>query len=65
MRDDLDPGIGALVHFKRNYSFGVTWHGEDEDPFLFFSVDLFSFAKQKAPQYVEKYEDLRARLGLD
>ena len=65
LREDLDPGIGVLVHIKRNWNLGVTWHDVDEDPFLFFSVDLFRFAKQNASKYVAEYEDVRAQLGLD
>jgi len=65
LREDLDPGVGVLVHIKRNWNLGVTWHDVDEDPFLFFSVDLFRFAKQNASKYVAEYEDVRAQLGLD
>ena len=65
LREDLDPGIGVLVHIKRNWNLGVTWHDVDEDPFLFFSVDLFRFAKQNASKYVAEYEGVRAQLGLD
>jgi len=65
LRSDLDPGLGFLVHVKRNWNVGVTWHDVDEDPFLFLSVDLFSFAKKKAPKYVAKYRQQRAMLGLD
>jgi len=65
LREDLDPGVGVLVHIKRNWNLGVTWHDVDEDPFLFFSVDLFRFAKQNASKYVAEYEDVRAELGLD
>jgi hypothetical protein len=64
LRDDLDPGIGALVRIRRNWNLGVTWHDVDEDPYLFFSVDLLSFARRKAPEYVARYRDVRARLGL-
>ena len=65
LREDLDPGVGVQVHIKRNWNLGVTWHDVDEDPFLFFSVDLFRFAKQNASKYVAEYEDVRAQLGLD
>ena len=61
-REDLDPGIGVLVHFKRNWSLGLTWHDVDEDPFLFFSVDLFNFAKQEIPKYVERYNGVKAMI---
>lgn len=62
-REDLDPGLGVLVHLRRHWSLGVTWHDFDEDPYLFLSVDLFRFARRKAPVYVERYEDLRQLLG--
>jgi hypothetical protein len=65
LREDLDPGIGVQVHIKRNWNLGVTWHDVDEDPYVFFSVDLFRFAKQSASKYVAEYEDVRAQLGLD
>jgi len=60
LREDLDPGIGMLVHFKRNWNLGLVWHDVDEDPFLFFSVDLFNFAKQEIPKYVDRYNDVKA-----
>ena len=65
LREDLDPGVGVQVHIKRNWNLGVTWPDVDEDPFLFFSVDLFRFAKQNASKYVAEYEGVRAQLGLD
>jgi hypothetical protein len=65
LREDLAPGVGAQVHFMRNWTLGVSWHDVDEDPFVCLSVDLFRFAKQNVSKYVEKYEDVRARLGLD
>jgi len=65
LRSDLDPGLGAMVHLKRNWNVGITWHDHDDDPFLFLSVDLFRFARENASGYVERYENLRQDLGLD
>ena len=62
LREDVDPGLGLMLHIKRNWSVGISWHDVDEDPFLFFSVDLFRFAKQTASSYAEKYEHLRRQL---
>jgi len=63
LREDLDPGIGVMFHVKRHWSVGVSWHDVDEDPFVFFSVDLFRFAKQSATSYVEKYDTVRTLLS--
>jgi hypothetical protein len=65
LREDLDPGIGVMLHIKRNWSIGLAWHDVEEDPYLFFSVDLFRFAKGRATQYVEKYDDLREQLDVN
>ncbi|MDB4222944.1 hypothetical protein N9850_04165 [Granulosicoccus sp.] len=65
LREDLDPGIGVMFHIQRNWSVGVAWHDVEEDPFLFFSVDLFRFAKQNATQYVKEYDAVRRQLGLN
>lgn len=65
LRDDLDPGIGAMVHINRNWNLGITWHNVEDDPFLFFSFDLFQFARQEAQSYSSQYQQLRATLGLD
>jgi len=63
LREDLDPGVGALVHISRNWNLGVTWHDVDEDPFIVFSADLFQFAKREVTKYVERYNEVRADLG--
>lgn len=65
LREDLDPGIGLMFHIKRNWSIGVSWRDLEEDPFLFFSVDLFRFAKQNGSKYMDKYEQARAQIGID
>ena len=65
LREDVDPGLGFLVHIRRNWNLGVTWHGVDGDPFLFFSVDLFRFARENAEKYVGKYDEARSKLGLN
>ncbi len=62
IREDLDPGIGVLIHFRRNWNLGITWHDVDEDPFLFFSVDLLQFVRQSASQYKERYKAVRTLL---
>ena len=64
LREDLEPGIGLLVHLKRHWNLGITWHDVRDDPFLFFSVDLFGFARQNAASYVERYEGALDALGL-
>jgi len=37
-REDLDPGIGALVHIKRNWSVGIAWHDVQQDQFAAFPL---------------------------
>ena len=65
LREDLDPGLGVMIHIKRFWNIGIAWHDSDDDPYLLFSVDLFRFAKQNAPKYVEKYKSIRTQLGLE
>ncbi len=66
-REDHNPGIGAMVHIKRNWNLGITWHNlaGDLNPFLYFSMDLFSFAKKNVPEYIDKYKEIRTKYGLD
>jgi hypothetical protein len=59
LREDLDPGIGVLIHLRQNWNLGITWHDVDEDPFLFFSVDLLQLVRQNATQYTKRYESVR------
>jgi hypothetical protein len=59
IREDFDPGIGVLVHFRRNWNLGITWHDVDEDPFLFFSVDLLQLVRQTASRYEKRYEAVK------
>ena len=61
-REDIDPGLGVLLHIQRNWNLGITWHDVDEDPFLFFSVDLFRFANAKRDQYKGELDRLRDRI---
>jgi hypothetical protein len=62
LREDLDPGVGVLVHFRRNLNLGITWHDVDEDPYLFFSLDLFRLVSSNSKKYIDRYEQLRNRL---
>jgi len=62
LREDLDPGIGLLVHLRRAWNLGITWHGVEDDPFLFLSVDLFRFARTRAGRYEAAYARLREQL---
>ena len=70
VRDDVGPGVGALLHLKRNLNLGVSWHDFDDDddyfddtPSVFFSVDLFRFVSTRAESLQARYESARERLG--
>ncbi|HVS09365.1 MAG TPA: hypothetical protein VMS76_05770 [Planctomycetota bacterium] len=70
VRDDVGPGVGALLHLKRNLNLGVSWHDFDDDddyfddtPSVFFSVDLFRFVSSRAESLQARYESARERLG--
>jgi hypothetical protein len=70
LRDDIGPGLGAVVHWSQNFSLGVSWHDVDDDddlfdddPFVFLSFDLFRFLQEEGPKYKAEYDRVRARLA--
>lgn len=64
LREDANPGFGAMVHIMRNWSMGITWH-EKDDPNFFISTDLFKIANRQAPQYVSQYRETLALLNAN
>ncbi len=62
LREDIDPSLGVLLHLRRNWNIGVSWHSVDDDPFIFFSVDLFRFASDKVGKLRDKFGADRKQL---
>ncbi len=68
LRDDLRPGFGPVLHWRRNISLGLAWHDVDgndkfdEDPYVFMSVDAFRFMQSEGPKFRAEYEKARAYL---
>lgn len=68
LRDDLRPGLGPVLHWRRNLSLGMAWHDvdgngkRDDRPFVFFSVDVFRFLQTEGPRFKREYEKARALL---
>ena len=67
IREDMRPGVGALLHYGRMVTLGVTWHDDDRDdawfdrpPYVIASFDLFQLAKVKIPAYRSKLATLEA-----
>ena len=55
LREDLPPGLGFLLHFRRHWSAGLTWRDQSRDPFIYTSFDLFRFAKEEPQKYVGRF----------
>lgn len=68
LRDDLGPGVGPVLHWRRNVSVGVAWHDVDgndrfdDDPYVFMSFDVFRFLQTEGPRFRQEYAKARALL---
>ncbi len=68
LRDDLRPGFGPVLHWRRNVSLGLAWHDLDgnnkfdEDPYFFMSMDAFRFLQSEGPKFQAEYEKAKAYL---
>lgn len=63
LRSDIGPGIGLVTHWTKGFSLGITWHGEQEDPFVYLSFDLFRFLQTEGPAFRESYDRVRRLVG--
>ncbi|MBI5435332.1 MAG: hypothetical protein HZA52_21035 [Planctomycetes bacterium] len=64
VRDDIGPGLGAVVHVNRSFNLGVAWHDADEDddwfdepPYLFCSLDLFRLVESRSKNLRRRLRD--------
>ncbi|MCC6409227.1 MAG: hypothetical protein IT453_18860 [Planctomycetes bacterium] len=64
VRDDIGPGLGAVVHLNRSFNLGVAWHDADEDddwfdepPFVFCSLDLFRLVESRSKNLRRRLRD--------
>jgi hypothetical protein len=69
LRDDLGPGLGVVAHWEKGFSLGVAWHDVDgdgdqfdDDPFVYFSVDLFKFVQGERPKFQAARDQLQGML---
>lgn len=63
LRDDMDPGLGFLWHINRDWNMGLAWHDHADDPFLMFSMDLYSFVGHRSGVLEQQLETTRSRTG--
>ncbi|MCK6445317.1 MAG: hypothetical protein L6Q99_02905 [Planctomycetes bacterium] len=67
LRNDVDPGIGFVLHWNKSFSAGVSWHDLDDDgdpfddePAVYMSFDLFRYVQTEGPAFKSKYDRVRA-----
>jgi hypothetical protein len=68
IRDDIGIGIGGMIHLGSYINLGITWHDIDNDDnffnddlFVTFGIDLFSFSKPTNPKFEKKVTELNFR----